>query len=183
MFHPTVFDNLKVVLEGAVYDADFDNVIFVTGRSDLADLAAFHRSFQIEFCLADDVLIDPADKVMAHVKLKTSLADIASEQLEQSLTDHIGCTICITFKMRVREVARETEAIDAILNEIWGNRPQITQQLMAQIDSGSREWPPAQFEDTITLDFLRKIDEGNIQDMRDLLEHCFLSMKKLKELL
>lgn len=183
MFHPTVFDNLKVVLEGAVYDADFDNVIFVTGRRDQADLAMFHRQFQIEFCLSDDVLIDPADKVTALVQLKTSLADIASEQLEKSLTDHVGCTICILFKLRVKEVLPETEVISKVLNEIWGNRPQITQQLMAVLDSETREWPPQKWQNTITLDFLRKIDEGNIQDIRDLLEHCFQSLKKLKELL
>lgn len=183
MFHPTVFDNLKVVLEGAVYDADFDNVIFVKGRRDQADLATFHRLFQIDFCLAEDMLISPEDKVTGLIQLKTSLADIASEQLEQSLTDHIGCTICIHFKMRIKEVQQETEKISVVLNEIWGNRPQITQQIMAKLDSETKLWPPKQFENKITLDFLRKIDEGNIQDIRDLLEHCFQSLRRLKELL
>ncbi|MGE5704080.1 MAG: hypothetical protein ACM32O_16270 [Clostridia bacterium] len=183
MFHPTVFDNLKVVLEGAVYDADFDNAIFVTGRSDQLDMATYHRLFQVDFCLAEDMLVEPAEKVIAQVQLGTSLADIASEQLEKTVTDHIGCTICIHFKMRIKHVQQATEEITGILNEIWGNRPIITQTVMARLGEQVQIWPPEWYENRITLDFHRKIDEGNIQDLRELLEHCFRSLQKLKKLL
>ncbi|UOK56770.1 hypothetical protein MGI18_18515 [Bacillus sp. OVS6] len=51
MFDPTAFDNLKVVLEGAIYDADLGGFITVIGRKDLVDLAAMSRCYQNTFQL------------------------------------------------------------------------------------------------------------------------------------
>ncbi|QNG61538.1 hypothetical protein H4O14_08705 [Bacillus sp. PAMC26568] len=38
MFDPTAFDNLKVVLEGEIYDADLEGIIEVIKRKDIVDL-------------------------------------------------------------------------------------------------------------------------------------------------
>ncbi|MFY0545155.1 hypothetical protein [Brevibacillus sp. H7] len=179
MFHPIVFDNIKVVLEGAVYDRDFEGAVTVTGRSDVMDLATFHRQFQIEFGLADE--INSRDAVKATIQLKTSLADIASEQLEQTITDHVGCTICIHFSLLIRDVKRETEAIIAIVNDIWGHRPHIAQLVKSRLDEHRLTWPPERYENQVTLDFHRKIDEGNIEDMRRLVDHCIQTLVQLQE--
>ncbi|MFD2369175.1 hypothetical protein ACFSO0_04160 [Brevibacillus sp. GCM10020057] len=184
MFHPLVFDNIRVVLEGAVYDRDFDGAITITGRSDVMDLATFHRLFQIDFQLADA----PGRKevVRAQIQLRTSLADIAAEQLEQPLTEQIGCTICIHFHMPMaasRELPEDTQAIAALLNEIWGHRPYITQTLKAKLEEKRMEWPPQRVDNHITLDFFRKIDEGNIEDLRDLLDHTVQSLSQLQAFL
>lgn len=53
MFDPTVFDNLKTVLEGAVYDLDLEGVILVINRNDLVDLAHFSRTYKITFQLQE----------------------------------------------------------------------------------------------------------------------------------
>lgn len=181
MFHPIVYDNIKVVLEGAVYDRDLEGEIIVLSRADVVDLATFHRNFQIGFSLAEEV--DPDKKVTAQIQLKTGLADIASEQLEQSLTDHIGCTICIHFSLEISEVMEETQAITRILNEIWGHRPHITQEVSARLDEHRpQEWPPTTYQNRVTLDFHRKIDEGNIEDIHDLVEHCVQSVSRLLQL-
>ncbi|MCV9888442.1 hypothetical protein [Metabacillus halosaccharovorans] len=47
MFDPTVFDNLKVVIEGYIYDMDIDEQISVTDRSDIIDLAKMSRQYSI----------------------------------------------------------------------------------------------------------------------------------------
>jgi hypothetical protein len=180
MFHPTVFDNIKVVLEGAVYDCDFEGAITVTGRSDIMDLATFHRLFQIEFRLADSTVNEKT--VTAQIQLRTTLADIAAEQLEQPLTERIGCTICIHFHLAVRDVIPETEAITLALNDIWGNRPHITQYVGARLGEHRLIWPPEQYETKVTLDFHRKIDEGNIEDMRHLIDHCVQSLIVLRRM-
>ncbi len=182
MFHPTVFDNLKVVLEGAVYDRDLDGEIVVTHRADVMDMAAFARFFQIDFCMAEDAGREEA--VTAQIQLRTTLGDLASEQLEQPLVEHVGCTICLHFLVQVRDVPRETELITGILNEIWGERPHITQLLSARLDEHKPlRWPPEVYKNRVTLDFHRKIDEGNIADMRALVEHCVLSVARLREAL
>ncbi len=181
MFHPIVYDNIRVVLEGAVYDRDLDGEILVTSRADVVDLATFHRKFQIEFGLSDE--IDPNKSITAQIQLKTLLADIASEQLEQALTDHIGCTICIHFHLEIEDVEKDTEQINQILNEIWGHRPHITQEISVRFDEHRLvQWPPSTLKNRITLDFHRKIDEGNIEDMHDLVEHCVQSVVRLHQL-
>lgn len=178
MFHPIIYDNIKVVLEGAVYDRDLEGEIIVHSRADVVDLATFHRQFQIEFSLSEQV--DPHKKVTAMIQLKTQLADIASEQLEQSLTDHVGCTICIHFTLDITDVLAETHTVTHILNEIWGHRPHITQEISTRFDEHRQlEWPPSIFRNRITLDFHRKIDEGNIEDIHDLVEHCIQSLSRL----
>ncbi len=178
MFHPIVFDNIKVVLEGAVYDRDFDGAITVTGRADLMDLATFQRTFQIEYCLAGEVQSE--DAVTAQMQLRTTLADIASEQLEQPIAEHVGCTICIHFSLSIRDVKRETDAITSIINEIWGHRPHVTQLVKARLDEHRASWPPERYDNRVTLDFHRKIDEGNIEDMRGLVEHCVQTLVQLQ---
>lgn len=181
MFHPLVFDNIRVVLEGAVYDRDFDGVITIVGRSDVMDMATFHRQFQIDFRLAEAV--DRESAVIAQMQLRTSLADIAAEQLEQPLTEQIGCTICIFFHFPVdgrNEISDEARAIVVLLNEIWGHRPCITQTVKARLEENRFEWPPQRWDNQVTLDFYRKIDEGNIDDLHDLIDHTVRSLQQLQ---
>ncbi|MGG1664282.1 hypothetical protein [Brevibacillus sp. NRS-1366] len=181
MFHPLVFDNIKVVLEGAVYDRDFDGAITITGRSDVMDMATFHRMFQVEFTRVDQDKNEQA--VIAKMQLRTGLADIAAEQLEQPLTEHIGCTICIHFHvplMTTKDIPQKVREITSILNDIWGNRPYITQTLKARVEEHRIEWPPHHLENQITLDFHRKIDEGNIDDLRFLIDHTVQSLTELQ---
>lgn len=182
MFHPLVFDNIRVVLEGAVYDRDFDGAITITGRSDVMDMATFHRQFQIEFKLAGAA--DRELAVIAQMQLRTTLTDIAAEQLEQPLTEHIGCTICIHFHLPMnvkKEIPEEARAITALLDDIWGQRPYITHMLKARLEEKRYEWPPLRVDNQITLDFYRKIDEGNIDDLRDLIDHTIQSLRQLQE--
>lgn len=181
MFHPLVFDNIRVVLEGAVYDRDFEGAILITGRSDVMDMATFQRLFQIEFKPADAVERDP--EVLAQIQLRTQLADIASEQLEQPLTNHIGCTICIHFHLPLTDYGKipdEARAITEMLNDIWGHRPYITHTVRARMEEKRFEWPPQRIENQVTLDFHRKIDEGNIDDLRGLIDHTVQSLLTLQ---
>ena len=181
MFHPLIFDNIRVVLEGAVYDRDFDGAITITGRSDVMDMATFQRLFQIEFKLAEQAAGEKA--VRGQMQLRTSLGDIASEQLEQPLVEHVGCTICIHFHLQLPnpdDIPSEANKITTLLNEIWGQRPYITQTLSAKLPEHRIEWPPTVVTNHITLDFHRKIDEGNIDDLRELIEHTIQSLAGLQ---
>lgn len=53
MFDPTAFDNLKVIVEGAVYDFDLHGDILVTDRKDMMDLASLSRIYHISFQLTE----------------------------------------------------------------------------------------------------------------------------------
>ncbi|TPG70926.1 hypothetical protein EEL31_22425 [Brevibacillus laterosporus] len=182
MFHPIIYDNMKVVLEGAVYDHDLDGDILVTNRVDAVDLAKFGRYFHIQFHLLSPEENNNKHKVTAEIQLSTELSDIASEQLEQTLAVPMGCRICIHFDLSMRDVPHESAQVIHILNEIWGHRPHITQQVMFTVDEHQEwSWPPEQFKVRIQLDFHRKIDEGNIPDLNEIVECCIESLRLLAQ--
>ncbi|GIO03681.1 hypothetical protein NW801_16235 [Brevibacillus laterosporus] len=182
MFHPIIYDNIKVVLEGAVYDHDLDGDILVINRVDAVDLAKFGRYFHIQFHLLSSKEDTSKHKVTAEIQLSTELADIASEQLEQTLAVPMGCRICIHFDVSMRDVRYESVQVIDLLNEIWGHRPHITQQVMFTVDEHQEfRWPPEQFQVRIKLDFHRKIDEGNIPDINEIVAYCIESLRLLEE--
>lgn len=178
MFHPLIFDNLRVVLEGAVYDRDLAGEIAVTERADVMDMASFQRVYRIAFRTADDA--DRPDAPAAVIELTASLADIAGEQLSQPLADVIGCTIFVRFTLPIRDVPRDSERVRALLHEVWGDRPHIVQTVSARLDEHRPgAWPPDLFQNHVTLDFHRKIGEDNIPDMNGLVEHTVRSLFRL----
>ncbi|MBO8164611.1 MAG: hypothetical protein H0Z34_12930 [Brevibacillus sp.] len=179
MFDPIIFDNIKVVLEGAVYDRDLDGQIAVTDRADLVDLARYSRQFRIRFCLAEDAARE--DVIAAEIELGTTLVDIAAEQLAQPLAEPVGCTLCIHFFLRVAEPQHETQWIASVLDDIWGHRPRITQFVGVRLDK-QWSWPetPHWYENKVTLDFQRKIGERNIEDLEQLIDLCVASLIRLR---
>ncbi len=70
MFDPTAYDNLKVILEGLVYDYDLAGEIIVTKRNDLVNLADLSRTFQIHFSLTEDrkQIVDIKMELAANVR-------------------------------------------------------------------------------------------------------------------
>ena len=51
MFDPTAFENIKVVLEGAVYDLDLNGEIIIIDRNDLINTAKLSRKYELSFQL------------------------------------------------------------------------------------------------------------------------------------
>lgn len=65
MFDPTIYENVKVVLEGELYDRDLDGEITITNRSDLVDLATLSRTYVVAF--------EENSKVSSTINLHASL--------------------------------------------------------------------------------------------------------------
>lgn len=174
MFDPTVFENLKVVLEGAVYDLDLSGRIRITAREDLIDLSSMSRCYAIHFKVAQV----PAAAVMAEIRLQADLADLAGEILEtrQRLP---GCRLDVFFEEEVGEessidaVCRRTEAL---LKELWGEQYTLRQT----ISTIYRSQPVARKNRT-QLDFGRKFGEDMIEDIPELLEHVMKSLRLLAD--
>lgn len=95
MFDPTIYDNIKVVLEGAVYDLDLDGKILITRREDLVDLSSMSRTYAIEFARK----MDKPSK--AEINLHVHLSDLAAEILENP-TAKPGCTLTIKLLRKLR---------------------------------------------------------------------------------
>jgi IS4 transposase len=53
MFDPTAFDNMKVIIEGLLYDKDLDGEYEITDRNDFVNLSKMDRLFSIRYKKVD----------------------------------------------------------------------------------------------------------------------------------
>jgi hypothetical protein len=169
MFDPTIYDNIKVVLEGAVYDLDLDGQILITRREDQVDLSSMSRTYAIEFARK----IDNPSK--AEINLHVHLSDLAAEILENP-TAKPGCTLTIKLYTKVKDPESECPYIEEQLGLIWEHRPQVTQLLSYKF--GVR---PISYHNQITLSFGRKIDESHLDDFPQLIGYAVDSLTWLDE--
>lgn len=170
MFDPTIYDNLKVVLEGEIYDRDLDGHIQIVDRSDLVDLAMMSRMFIMRFQIPDfsDSIIE--------VKLHASAEDLAGEIVE-AINPAIGCRLHIGYRVRAYGNYMAAEArsqkIRQYLIKVWGDDLVIGQELC---------FFPNQSKDSLayecrsTIEFGRKISEKQIDDIPQLVDHLIMTL-------
>lgn len=174
MFDPTVFDNVKVVLEGEVYDRDLSGTIQVTAREDLVDLASLSRTFRIAFCRKPE-----AGRYTAWVELSSTLRNMAAEILEQS-NNQAGCSIVISFQASLATgtsalTPEETGvAAEQAVNTVWGVEYPIEHQITHTRLAGSEE-----VGHCMRLLFGRTFTEAVIDDLPSLIEHTVLTLEEL----
>jgi hypothetical protein len=171
VFDPTIYENMKVVIEGAVYDLDLAGEVLVTNRSDRVELSTMSRSYSIQFKLLG------LGDVLAELYLAAATEDLAAEILERS-TMTPGCTLQIGFQMKVSEIEEDCAAIQHLLFDIWGNECTLSQKL--SFTFGKSQHSP--YTNDIYLDFGRKFGESIIDDIPSLLEHMVLSIERLNEM-
>jgi hypothetical protein len=177
MFDPTIYENIKVVVEGSVYDLDLAGVIVVTNRVDRIELATMSRYYSIQF---EDILDGAEEKpkhnsVRAELRITASADDLRAEILEQE-DQKPGCSMSICFYTEIAQADAECSKINEILQNIWQNRPDITQKLSFvygdKIGTYSNE---------VTLDFGRKIDEEQVEDIKPIVDLMHHSIKAINE--
>ncbi|TBL80258.1 hypothetical protein [Paenibacillus thalictri] len=167
MFDPTVYDNLKVVLEGALYDLDLAGQLEIIGRSDRVELSTMSRFFQL------DCKVKPDGIAVASVSLDAGLADLAAEILEQE-GKQPGCHCYITFQIPVDEPLAAAEAVKTQIREIWGERP-----LLKMTVSYSPDTEQPDFMLLASMHFGRKLDEGQMEDIPSMIDHVALTLQTL----
>jgi hypothetical protein len=170
LFDPTIYENLKIVLEGAVYDLDLSGTLFVTQRTDRVELSSMSRYYAIEFMQTGHA----ANK--AELILQAHLRDLAAEILE-NVIEAPGCTLEIVLRTWVKDPNQECPVIEAKLKEIWEERPTITQSLSFHY----KDQLPEVYLNQIKLQFGRKVDEGQIDDFPHLIRYALESLKWLNE--
>lgn len=173
MFDPTIYENIKVVLEGEIYDVDLSGKILVTMRKDLVDLATMSRKFVIQFRLLNSI-----KEIYAEINLIANTEDLANEILERNDLK-AGCEILIKFYIIVNDSVNECNKINNKLNIIWDNRPKIIQRLSYTYDQNERN--KSELLNEISLNFGRKIDEENISDIHNLVEYTIKSLEALSK--
>lgn len=171
MFDPTIFENLRVVLEGAVYDLDFAGKIVVTGRIDRVELSTMSRTYAVRFTEQG------RDECSAEVRISADVSDLAAEILEVK-NEAPGCRLTIRFRLYIRGV-EDCWEIGRALGDVWGGRPTVRQTISFEYVPNEQ---PVRFLDEVELAFDRKLDEGQIDDFPELLRHVFKSLQALNRL-
>jgi hypothetical protein len=174
VFDPTIFDNWKVVLEGAMYDIDREGEAEVIGREDLMDLAALSRSFRI-------AVRRPGGNGRAEIRLASGLADFAGERYDLRLSDlePPGIRLEVRFTLpgaRIRDVA----SIHAAIAGIWtaaDEETEVCHRVRIEVDPHAP--PTSAAEDAgssyeIAILFHRKRNEEHIGEI-DVLQDKLLS--------
>ncbi|HHY73487.1 MAG TPA: hypothetical protein GX497_09730 [Bacillus bacterium] len=174
MFDPTIFDNLKVVAEGAVYDLDLQGEIVIMNRTDQIDLATLSRYYAITFRAINQA----EDSVHGELRIYAGVDDLAAEILEKA-DESIGCYIEVVFSTSIDQLEEDCEAIWHVLLEIWGNRPTVTQKVSFDYVPGQA----ARLVDTIILKFARKIGEAQADDLPVIVDYMVQSIDRLNEIL
>lgn len=115
MFHPTAYENFKIIVEGSVYDADFSGEIFVIDRSEQLDLAVLSRRFEITYTLRENENIKGSIVVNAPIKQLAAELNIKDEQ-------SIGAFIELHFRSETGNKPGEAliAGITGCLQNIWG---------------------------------------------------------------
>jgi len=168
MFHPTVFENLKVAFENRIYDLDsLDGLIDILNRADRMDFAVMKREFGIQIALLGQ------PDVTVELVLEASLQDLSDEILEKDNTSP-GCTLRLQFKKLVHDVDKQCEGIERALAVIWEDDVEVVQTL-----SYSYGAKASIHMNTISVTFKPKLDEEHIPEIPDFLEHVLDSLKEL----
>ncbi|MCR8641353.1 hypothetical protein NV379_01670 [Paenibacillus sp. N1-5-1-14] len=170
MFDPTIFDNLKVVLEGAVYDLDLEGTILVTSRQDYVDLSSMSRTYEIGFAMKGEKPV-----AFAELSLHASLKDLSAEILEVD-AEQSGCTLGIKFLTQTRDPNVLCNLIQQEMAVQWSGRP-----IMEQTVSYTHGAVEQVYTITVSLSFGRKVNESHVQDFPELIEYAAASLEWLTQ--
>ncbi|PLR98916.1 hypothetical protein [Bacillus sp. T33-2] len=170
MFDPTAFENMKVVVEGAVYDRDLSGEIVVTGRNDWINTATMSRRYEIYFAL-------PNSSLTACLKLDAGLLNLAAELMAPKVSgDDAGCTVTIRFFMEHQNKQYVYDQIQQTLEKIWGSERNIEQTVKIN--------PLSETElvhNEAVLPFNRLIVEEQIDDLAEMVGYMIISLNSLQK--
>ncbi|MEH7381907.1 hypothetical protein V7138_15715 [Bacillus sp. JJ1533] len=164
MFDPTVFENLKVVVEGALYDLDLEGQILIIDRKDQIDTAKMGRHYHISF---KDKAIN---EIHAYIDLKIDLDNLVSEL--RNTNEKPGCFLEIGFVFKLDSLDA-CPTIERELTTIWGDTREIQQEISFPYGSIN------QFTNNSKIIFHRLIHEDNIDDLLEMIDYIIDSIHQL----
>jgi len=175
MFDPTAFDNLKVIVEGAIYDRDLEGEVLVIDRKDLVNLANMSRDFRMSFRMKNE----QRNSIYAELQLKADLENLAAELLEHNQQQNLsGCIVSVDFVLRHRHDEKIYKDIKTKLEEIWGVERSIEQVI--QVNPLKTD---PQINNRVSIQFNRLVFEDQVDDLVEMLNYIVLSLQELTPLI
>lgn len=173
MFDPTAFDNMKVVVEGALYDLDLSGEIVITDRNDIINMAKMSRSFDIDF---HNSSTQPAI-VTAKLEIKAELINLAAELLPNSFAQQqSGCTIKLQFFYDTITDEAQLQRIREIFFDIWGGTRQFSHSVTITPSKSL-------IRNCISIEFDRLISEDQMDDLVEMVDFMIKTNEHLQSYL
>lgn len=175
MFDPTAFENMKVVIEGELYDRDLTGEIRIQDRNDLFNSAKLSRKYDITF--SDQ--INDAQEMSCTLILEASLVNLAAELLPIAHSEkNAGCQVTVKYTVLHQEEKEIYPKIQIALEEIWGSGRTISQ--FVTTDPFSKQ---PFIKNEIQISFNRLVYEDQMDDLTEMVNYMLLGIKKLREII
>lgn len=176
MFDPTAFENMKVVLEGAIYDCDLAGEILIIDRNDFVNLAKLSRTYEVEFQLAEPL---QNNQNSAKIVMTAALENLAAELMSSTISKQkAGCEVSLHFYVDLNYDPNLFEEIHSLFVDIWGSERSIQHEMVVE--------PFVDHEvvlNTITIRFNRLIIEDQMNDLVHMVEYMITSLQHIDDLL
>ncbi|OJD72307.1 hypothetical protein [Bacillus sp. NH11B] len=173
MFDPTAFENLKVIVEGAVYDFDLHGDILVTDRKDVMDLASLSRMYSISFQLTEPF----KTMVEATFSLSVDAKNLSGEILE--VPQFIpGCEMKLEFSFEMEQPEVGCEEIETLLHSIWGKERMITQKISYEYNKQA-----ILYHNKVEVLFQKAITEDHVDDLIAVISHMIETVRTIQHFL
>jgi hypothetical protein len=174
MFDPTAFENIKVVLEGAIYDLDLNGEIIITNRNDWINTAKLSRKFEIDFQLPEKKAVP----VTAKIELESCLENLAAELLPGCLSEKLsGCKLRLEFSFTHKHKIVDYRNIEKTLLDIWGKERCIIQAVTFYPLQNDKMMKSA-----AVINFDRLIYEDQIEDLVDMVDFMKTTLFQLQSI-
>jgi hypothetical protein len=172
MFDPTAFENMRVVMEGILYDKDLSGDIMIVDRNDVINTAKMSRNFDLSFQLKSSFV----SKVTCKVTLKANLENLAAELLTTSESDRLaGCIVTIEFLFESDRDESTSLKVDQVIRNIWGEH-RIIKHWIHYEPLNHIQKPHY----TALISFNRIIREEQMDDIIEMMEYMMITLDKLE---
>lgn len=156
MFDPTAFDNMKVIVEGILYDKDLDGDYLIIDRDDFMNLSKMNREFSITY---------KKNSVKSNVSCKFTLATTAKDLYAELIasSEDVGCYIEQTFFFN-KEI--ETEILQRSLMLLQNH---TKQQFNVFHNIKQSFFDKNKTETSLIIKFSKKITEDEFDQLEELI--------------
>ncbi|QED48348.1 hypothetical protein [Cytobacillus dafuensis] len=172
MFDPTAFENMKVVIEGALYDRDLDGELSIFDRNDYINAAKLSRRYEVSFTDQPNCQHD----LYCTFIMEAGLENLAAELLQSAHSDKLaGCQIFVKVSFKHQYETSIFQKIEETLKAIWGEERSIKQLILSDPFSNQ-----SLITNEVVVAFNRLVYEEQMNDIEAMIDYMTLSLKELR---
>ncbi len=157
MFDPTVFDNLKVVIEGYIYDMDLENQIAVIDRSDIIELATMSRKYSISYKGIKK------KRMTAKLQIEMPHHELSGELLQTKVKP--GCIVKLSL-YETQGTKEYDELLYKKMKKSWGEKHTVTLILTKKLTATS-----CSYHHKYQVEFETLFGEDEMEELLHIVDH------------